>query len=145
MYAGKLHYKEHLVNSVLENKSSTLFAKNSPSSKHSVPTMTTQSSTIEIFPPVQGKKRVRAKHNLAIPVSTVTTDQVFAFPYIQLFGSINHLPLTRLSHCTLSQAQAAQPALNFISSLVFPLLFSLVCRAAPGQECQLAGGSRPVR
>lgn len=131
MHAGKLDYKEHLIISVLENKYSTLFAKNNPSSKHSVPTMTTQSSTREIsFPPVQGKKRVHAKPNLAVPVSTVTTDQVFAFQYIQLFGSVNQLPLTWLSHCTLPQAQAAQPASNFISSLVFPLLFSLVCRPA---------------
>lgn len=57
MHAGKLHDKEHLVISVLENKYSTLFAKNNPSSKHSVPTMTTQSSTREIsFPPVYGRR-----------------------------------------------------------------------------------------
>lgn len=57
MHAGKLHYKEHLVISVLENKYSTLFAKNNPSSKHSVPTTTSQSSTRDIsFPPVQGRR-----------------------------------------------------------------------------------------
>lgn len=93
MHAGKLHYKEHLVISALENKYSTLFAKNNPSSKHSVPTMTTQSSTREIsFPPAQGKERAHAEHSLAVPVCAVTTDQAFAFPYIQLFGSGHHLP-----------------------------------------------------
>lgn len=101
MHAGKLHYKEHLIMSVLENKYSALFAKNNPSSKHSVPTMTTQSSTREIsFPPAQGKERVHTKHNLDEPVSTVTSESLLC----NIFGSVNQLPLTWLSHCTLCQA-----------------------------------------
>lgn len=142
MHAGKLHYKEHLVISALETNTALYLPRIIPLQNILFQPWQPKAAP-ERSPFLQHKGRRECMQNTAWQyLSDCNNWPSLCFSIHSAIWLRKSPPPSWLSQCSLSQAQAAQ---NFISGLVFPLLFSLVCRAAAGRQCQLAAGSRPVR